>query len=696
MTTTRYLALLLSVCFAHLPGSVRSEDASDVETAEEQAIKEVSALVSPSLVRIETVGGLDRVGELLTGTGPTTGVIVSADGYLVSSSFNFISRPASILVTLADGRRLTAEQVATDKLKMITLLKIAADNLAPAVAAPIDSFRVGQWSIALGRTLDETTPNVSIGIVSALRRIWGKALQTDAKISPVNYGGALADIQGRVLGVLVPLSPDGGGEVAGVEWYDGGIGFAIPLADIYSRLDLLKQGKDLHPGLLGVTLKSHDPNDDQPRIDRVRYGSPAQAAGFKEGDVITAAGGQDVARVAQIKQYLGTKYAGDSVKLTVKRGEERIERELTLIETLVPYESAYLGILPVREQGAAESAQANDTAPEKDKPVEPAAPPAALSGVVLRFVFPDSPAARAGLERGDVILTCDGKAVTTAEALRDLIGRHRPGEKAPLRLRRGGEERSLDVELTSLPNSVPEDLRSAPLLGAAENQPEPTGVFEDKLPEREQEQYWAYVPKDYNPRNKYALLVWLDPNGQSLKSTITRFWSPLCDERGMILVAPMSKPGGWQSDDAEFVKDVVAKMQKTYSIDADRVVLHGYARSGLFAWQLVFKFREIFPSAAIIGAPLQQPPPDNEPDYRLQFHLVTGDNDPARKVVAATAKALQGMKFPVVLTNIPEGGKTYPGEGVVPLKGVIGEGPVRGAPDQLQEIARWIDMLDRI
>ena len=74
-------------------------------------------------------------------------------------------------------------------------------------------------------------PNVSVGIVSALDRIWGKAIQTDAKISPNNYGGPLVDIAGRVLGVLVPMSPDGSGEVAGVEWYDSGIGFAVPLED---------------------------------------------------------------------------------------------------------------------------------------------------------------------------------------------------------------------------------------------------------------------------------------------------------------------------------------------------------------------------------------------------------------------------------------------------------------------------------
>ncbi len=231
-------------------------------------------------MRIETVGGLDRVGQVLTVTGPTTGVIVSPDGYIISSAFNFAARPASILVTLPDGRRLPAMQVATDKVKMLTLIKIEAENLPVPQAAPADSFRVGQWSIALGKTLDET-PSISVGIVSALNRIWGKAIQTDAKISPVNYGGALVDVEGRVLGVLVPLSPQATGEVVGVEWYDSGIGFAIPMVDVNAALSRLKSGHDLVGGLMGITMKGHDIYEGQPVIDRVRYGSPAHQAGLK-------------------------------------------------------------------------------------------------------------------------------------------------------------------------------------------------------------------------------------------------------------------------------------------------------------------------------------------------------------------------------------------------------------------------------
>src|SRR5439155_1687876 len=204
--------------------------------------------------------GLERVGKVLVSTGPTTGVVVDEGGYILSSAFNFVQRPSSILVTLPSGARAPAQIVARDHSRMLVLLKVnTSEKLTPPTAAPKSEMTVGQWAIAVGRTYDQPQPNLSVGVLSATGRIWSTAIQTDAKISPANYGGPLIDIHGRVLGVLVPLSPQKqGGEVAGAEWYDSGIGFAIPLADILQQLSKLKSGKDLYPGLMGISLKSGD------------------------------------------------------------------------------------------------------------------------------------------------------------------------------------------------------------------------------------------------------------------------------------------------------------------------------------------------------------------------------------------------------------------------------------------------------
>jgi serine protease Do len=654
----RILVAVFFCCLSLAAARVSAdEQRAALESKEEVALKQAAALVAPALVRIETVGGLDRVGQVLTVTGPTTGLVVSPDGYVISSAFNFAARPASILVTLADGRRLAATQVATDKVKMLTLLKVDAQNLPVPLAAPTASFRVGQWALALGKTLDET-PSVSVGIVSALNRIWGKALQTDAKVSPINYGGPLVDIEGRVLGILVPLSPQASGEVVGVEWYDSGIGFAIPMVDVSATLDRLKGGKDLLPGLMGITIKGQDIYEGQPVIDRVRYGSPAHQAGLKDGDAIVELDGRVVKRQAQIRHVMGNKYAGESVAIKIKRGDEELAREMTLVDKLVPYESAFLGILPVRD-GAGKS--------------EP--------GVGVRYVIPESPAARAGLDRGQRILKFNGADVSSASALLDLVSRLRPGEKSRLTVTEGAQKKEIELTLGGLPPSVPRELRPAPIVPREKELAEKdlkTGRFTDKMPAHDHE-FWAYVPEDYNPEFKYGLVVWLHPGGDTMEAAMLKSWQTLCDERGLILLAPKAgQIAGWIPDEIEFVKDTVDMFLEKYAIDRSRVVLHGYGSGGGFAYAVAFKHRELVKGVSTVAMPMLSPPPDNEPDFRVQFHLTSGENDPQHRGVEATVKGLRELKFPVVQMTIEGAGHKYP------------------TGDYLTEIALWIDALDRI
>ncbi|HTN75585.1 MAG TPA: S1C family serine protease, partial [Pirellulaceae bacterium] len=247
------------LCLALLLLSGSAPGADDLQQAEEAAFKAATATVAPSVVRIETFGGQEKIGNVLVGAGPTTGLIVSDDGYILSSAFNFAQKPSSILVTLPGGKRAAAQIVARDHSRMLVLLKVAtSDKLPVPTAVPREEMSVGQWTVAVGRTFDQAEPNLSLGVLSAKQRIWGKAIQCDAKISPSNYGGPLIDLRGHVLGLLVPMSPQGEGETAGAEWYDSGIGFAVPLAELMPRLEKLKQGQDLFAGLLGISLKGND------------------------------------------------------------------------------------------------------------------------------------------------------------------------------------------------------------------------------------------------------------------------------------------------------------------------------------------------------------------------------------------------------------------------------------------------------
>jgi len=644
----------------------RLSAAPPLDVLEEQAFKEAAALVSPSVVRIQTVGGLDRVGDVLTATGPTTGVVVSADGYIISSAFNFISKPASILVQLADGRRFPAVLVATDRSKMLALLKTEASGLTPAPAAPREKARVGHWAIALGRTYDTPDVSMSVGIVSALNRVWGKALQTDAKVSPVNYGGPLVNIEGEVLGVLVPLSPQENEETAGVEWYDSGIGFAIPMEDAYAAAERLKAGEDLKPGLMGITFKPGGLGA-KPIIDRVRVESPAEKAGLKPGDVIVEVEGRPVRRPDEAKFVLGGKYAGDALTVVVQRDGQKVDARLTLVGELIPYESGFLGILPAREGKS-----------------EPRAP-----GVGVRFVYENSPAARAGLAARDRILRVNDTEVTSAAVLTDVISRLRPESKISLVFRRQDAEQTAETTLASIPNDVLGELRTAPVPlsakpaadgGAAQEQKEELkrGRFTVDLPNRDQG-YWSYVPDDYNADAAYGLMIWLHPEGDTMEAAVLQAWRPICDARGLIIAAPKpANASGWSPADAGFIKEVIDHVASRYSIDPARIFVHGYAGSGPMATLAAFKHRELIRGVCLASSPLAAAPPENHPDYRLQWHFACGESEGAYKAIQASAALLRKMKYPASLSAASNRGQKYPSD------------------EQVEEMGRWADALDRI
>ena len=637
--------------------SLGQQPAANLESLEEQAFKEASAVVAPSVVRIQTVGGLDRVGRVLTGTAATTGVVVSADGYVISSAFNFASRPASVLVTLADGRRFPAKMIANDRARMLTLLKIEAEGLSVPRVAPRDGFRVGQWAIAMGRTYESPLPNLSVGIISALDRIWGRALQTDAKISPANYGGPLVDIRGQVIGVLVPLSQRQAGRTAGVEWYDSGIGFAIPMADILGTLPRLKTGTDLLPGLMGITLRAGNVYASAAIIDRVRFNSPAEKAGLQPGDVIANVDGQPIRRLVQVRNALGNKYAGDTISVVVRRGEKSVEQKIQLIGKLEPYTPTFLGILPARrKQGEA------------------------ATGVVVRGILPESPAAMAMIRPGDTVVQLDDTAVTDSAGLFDAISRRRVGADVTVHVDRNGARQKISAKLAVLPTQVPAVLESQ-IIAAPEPKPAdlPTiGRFNKDLAGHDNN-FWGFVPETYNPTHGYGLVVWIHPGSDTMEADIYDLWKPICEQRGLILVGPRAKElAGWNLNEAGFIEALVKEMQQKYNIDDQRIVLHGYSNGCRFAYHLAFKYRTLFRGVAASSEPLKVIPPENRPDLRLQFFLSCGDKDNLYRRVQQTRGRLAAMKFPVTLSTEPGLGHEYP---TLPV---------------LDEIGRWIDLLDRI
>ena len=694
--------------------------AQDLDDVQQATMKAAIAKVAPTVVQIETSGGSDIVGsgsvgqQIRKGTGPTTGLVVSPDGYIISSAFNFANKPSAIFVALPGRKeRLVAKVVATDQSRMVTLLKVDATGLPVPAATPKKEIRIGQWAMALGRTWAslDSLPSVSVGIVSALGRIYGKAIQTDAKVSPVNYGGPLVDLEGRVMGLLVPASPRGQDETAGYEWYDSGIGFAIPLEDIQAVVPRLKQGQDLHKGQLGISLQSQDIYGAKPVIVNLATDSAAQRAGIKAGDILTEIDGVAVVRQAQILHLLGDKYEGDTVSVKVVRGKEEIRfPNLKLTGPQSNFIYAFLGVVPVRDD------------PEV--------------GEEVRYVFANSPAETAGLRIGDRILKIGmGDDPLTPFSGRDelttILNHLQPGMEIKLEVNRKDSRKTetLKLSLGVLSDVVPDKLPRAATRGQAlakrktapATLPGPERLRpgtpprpreprkeeekkDDKKPEEKAEtkkeedkkpqtgllkrstqagdhEYWAYVPEEYDPNIAHALVIWLHPAGKGKdKDTenMINAWEDFCSDNHIILLCPRAESEtGWLASEVEFIQQVAQDVMTEYTIDRQRVIAHGMGIGGQMAFYLGFNARDLIRGVATTGAVLTNPVKENVASQRLSFFLVAGGKDPLAQAIAETKTKLADHKFPVVFREIPEMGNQY-------FDALT-----------LDELIRWIDSLDR-
>jgi len=646
LITTAWMLLGLncvSVCLS-------AQAVEDVELLEEQAIKAAIATVEPSVARIETTA----IGQGAA-SGPTTGLVVAEDGYVVASAFAFSDDPAAIFVTIS-GTRYDATMVARDHSRNLVLLRVdAEEKLVVPVAVKRSDMKVGQRAIAVGRTLDEDRPNISVGIVSATNRIWGKAIQTDAKISPNNYGGPLVDLNGKVFGVLVPLSLQSTGAAAGAEWYDSGIGFAVPLTDINERLAAWKEG-DLHPGIMGITLKGDNIYVDTATVAACQLRSPAARAGLKVGDTIVGIDGQTVERQSQLRHLLGPHYAGDTITVAVMRNTERLEIKLELAAKLEPYEHPFLGVLPMR-----------------GLPDDPA-------GVTVRYVYPDSPAAQAGMQAGDRITKIDAEQSDTVQAMQQAIANLEPGVQTDITYVRDHASHTAAATLISLPTAIPDELPAAHAeVEMPEGERPAVGEIDFRLAE-ESNQCMAYVPDSYNPELSYGVVLWLHAPGKYDQKALLERWRKHCDNHDLILLAPQAaQDDKWGLTEVGVIRKLLDRLTATYNIDPQRIVVHGYQGGGAMAYLVSFAFRDLVRGVAVIGANLPErvPVPANNPLKRLAVFIGAADNFKSSREILSGVKILRARNYPVTIKNLGETARYL-------------------NDDEIAELVRWIDTLDRI
>jgi S1-C subfamily serine protease len=681
---------------------VTNARAADVNEATDLAMKAASAKVAPTVVKIETAGGAEVVGKkgapgapgIRKGTGPTTGLIVSPDGYVITSAFNFVNKPTDIFVTIPGRPRLVAKIIASDQTRMLTLLKVDAQNLPLPTPFLKKDVEIGLWALALGRTQDPDTehpPSMSIGIISATNRIWGKAIQTDAKTSPVNYGGPLISLDGRVYGVVVPASNRADGETAGVDVYDSGIGFAVPLEDIFAVLPRLKEGKELRRGLLGIMPQGTDSYNAAPSIGAIQPESAAAKAGLKVGDIILELNGKKIPNYSTLQHVLGPMYEGDEVALKVKRGDKEMDfNGIKLLGTVTAFVNAYLGLLPMRD----------DPGP----------------GVEIRYIYPKSPADLAGLKLGDRIMKLAPATVPALlpiqnrDALIAAMQRLTPGTDIKIEVKRkeGDKVETVTAKVIAVPTDLPEKLpvpsskekalEAVPKPKKDPKDPFPMGISDEEVsscddPKKEEpkkdepkkedpkksqpkvetgfmkrtnaalgREYWVFVPDNYDANKSYGVIVWFHDVAQRGKDgeDMARTFREVCEVYNFILVGPKSgNASGWLPSETELVMQDVKQVLGQYTIDKTRVVAHGLGNGGQMAFYVGFNARDVFRGVASLGAVLGTNPKENIANQPLSFFISAGDKDPLLKEIVENKNLLLEKRFPVVFREMKESGKEY-------------------------------------
>ena len=339
-----------------------------------------------------------------------SGVIIdAAKGYVVTNN-HVVDNATKIQVSLSDGRKFEAKVVGKDPRSDIALMQLQdPKNLTAIKMADSDALRVGDYTVAIGNPygLGET---VTSGIVSALGRSglnienYENFIQTDAAINRGNSGGALVNLNGELIGINTAiLAPDGG---------NIGIGFAIPsnmVKNLTAQMVQYGQVKRGELGILGTELNSELAKAmkvDAQRgafVSQVMPNSSAAKAGIKAGDVVVSMNGKPISSFAALRAEVGSMPVGSKLTLGLLRDGKPVSVNLELqqsSQTQVDSATIFTGI---------EGAEMSNRSGKDEK------------GVIVNNVKGNSPAARIGLKKGDIIIGVNQQVVNNIAELRKIL-----------------------------------------------------------------------------------------------------------------------------------------------------------------------------------------------------------------------------------------------------------------------------------
>lgn len=373
-----------------------------------------------------------------------SGVIVTADGYIITNN-HVVEGADELSVSLPDKRTFKAKVIGTDPKTDVAVIKIDASNLPTLPWGDASQLEVGEMVLAVGNPFG-LSQTVTMGIISAIGRAnvgivdYEDFIQTDAAINPGNSGGALVNLKGELIGINTAIFSRSGGYM--------GIGFAIPSNMAKSVMQsLLKHGKVIR-GWIGVSIQDVTPDlakefgaaeNQGALVGDVLEDGPASKAKIERGDIITAYNGVQVRDSNHLRGLVAETAPGTTAHLSVLRDKKTVELNVTIGE--MPKES----IQAARDgSGKGEHALAGITV-ENVRQTDRSGRSKPSTGVVVTDIEPESPAERAGLQKGDIIREINRKPVKDVKDFQRLTGQLSPRSPVLLLVNRGNRTIFLSI-----------------------------------------------------------------------------------------------------------------------------------------------------------------------------------------------------------------------------------------------------------
>jgi serine protease Do len=363
--------------------------------------------------------------------GVGTGFIIDKSGYIITNN-HVVEDAEKIKVKLKDEREFEAKIIGRDPQTDVALIKIDAKGDLPVASLGRSAdLKVGEWVVAVGSPfgLEQT---VTAGIVSAKGRAIGSGpyddfIQTDASINPGNSGGPLVNLNGDVVGINTAIIAQG-----------QGIGFAIPIDMATQIVAQLKDNGEVTRGWLGVNIQDlkGDLADyygakggEGVLVTDVVPGNPAEKAGIKAKDIITAVNGEKVKNSRELTAKAATLPVGETTTITVTRDGK--EKTFDVKVAKRPLTVADAGKPPVEKEGEY-GLQVTDLTPEMAQQLNTHRE----TGVVVVGVRPDSKAFKAGVQQGDLIIEVNRQNVSSTGELKQLLAKYKGGDGVSLLVQR--------------------------------------------------------------------------------------------------------------------------------------------------------------------------------------------------------------------------------------------------------------------